>query len=103
MRRLAWSLAVIALVLAPDPARAQLFLASRPDPPFTIGPLAIRATVREGAATVPIVVTWSLLFPPNRKPADAAQDLFLLWPGEVLNDAPEQKPDAALARYVTDQ
>ncbi len=103
MRRLAWSLAVIAFVLAPDPARAQLFLASRPDPPFTIGPLAIRATVREGAETVPIVVTWSLLFPPNRKPADAAQDLFLLWPGEVRNDAPGQKPDPALARYVTDQ
>jgi hypothetical protein len=103
MRRLAWSLAVVALVLAPDPARAQLFLASRPDPPFTIGPLAIRATVREGAEAVPIVVTWSLVFPPNRKPADSAQDLFLLWPGEVRNVAPDQKPDPTLARYVTDR
>jgi len=103
MRQLAWSLAVIALVLAPDPARAQLFFASRADPPFTIGPLAIRATVREGAETVPIVVTWSLLFPPNRKPADSAQDIFLLWPGEVRNVAADQKPDPSLARYVTEQ
>ncbi len=103
MRRLAWSLAVLALVLAPDPARAQLFLASRPNPPFTIGPLTVRATIREGPGPVPIVVVWSLLFPPNRKPADAAQDLFLLWPGEIGSDLPGQKPDPVLARYVTDQ
>ena len=53
MRRLAWLLTVTALVLTPAPARAQLFVAARPDPPFTIGPLAIRATVREGAGSVP--------------------------------------------------
>jgi hypothetical protein len=103
MRRLAFTLAVVALVLAPAPAWAQLFLASRPDPPFTIGPLMIRATVREGPGPVPVVVAWSLQLPANRRSADVAQDLFLLWPGEVSNDAPEQKPDVALARYVTDQ
>ncbi len=103
MRRHAFTLALVALVLAPAPARAQLFVASRPDPPFTIGPLMIRATIREGPGPVPVVVAWSLQLPANRRPADVAQDLFLLWPGEVSNDAPEQKPDAALARYVTDQ
>ena len=103
MRRFAFTLSVVALVLAPAPARAQLFVASRPDPPFTIGPLMIRATVREGPGPVPVVVAWSLQLPANRQPADVAQDLFLLWPGEVSNDVPEQKPDAALARYVTDQ
>ena len=102
MRRLVWSLAV-ALLLAPAPARAQLFIASRPDPPFTVGPLMVQATVREGPGPVPVVVAWSLQLPANRRAADVAQDLFLLWPGEVGNDAPEQKPDAALARYVTDQ
>ncbi len=103
MRRLAWSLAVVALVLAPASARAQLFVASRPDPPFTIGPLMIRATVREGAGPVPVVVAWSLLLPPSQRPGDAAQDLFLLWPGEVVNDLPEPPRDAALARYVAEQ
>ncbi len=103
MGRTAWLLAVAALVLAPTAARAQLFVASRPDPPFTLGPLMIRATVTEGVGPVPVVVSWSLLLPPTQRPADAAQDLFLLWPGEIVNDLPEQQRDAALARYVADQ
>lgn len=103
MRRLAWSLAVALCFLAPVPAQAQLFLASRPEPPFTIGPLMVNATVREEAGPIPVVVTWGLLLPPDRQAADVAQDIFLLWPGEIRNDAPTRKPDAALARYVTDR
>jgi len=102
MRRLGWSLAV-ALLLAPVPAQAQLFLASRPEPPFTVGPLMVSATVREEAGPVPVMVTWSLLLPPDRRAADVAQDIFLLWPGEIRNDDPAQKPDAALARYVAER
>jgi hypothetical protein len=102
MRRFAWSLAV-ALLLAPVPAQAQLFLASRPEPPFTVGPLMVSATVREEIGPVPVVVTWSLLLPPDRRAADVAQDIYLLWPGEIRNDDPAQKPDAALARYVTER
>jgi hypothetical protein len=103
MRRLAWLLTVTALVLTPASARAQLFVAARPDPPFTIGPLAIRATVREGAGPVPVVVAFSLQPSPDQKSVDPGQDLYLLWPGEVVNAIPGQKPDAALARYVTDR
>ena len=103
MRRLAWCLTVVALILAAAPARAQLFVASRPDPPFTIGPLMVRATVTEGPGPVPVVVGFSLQLAPNRSPADVAQDVFLLWPGEVVNAAPDRKADATLARYVTDQ
>jgi hypothetical protein len=103
MRRLAWSLAVVALVLLPAPARGQLFFASRPDPPFTIGPLMVHATVGEGVADVPIVVSWSLLLAKSKRPTDVAQDLFLLWPGEIRSGAPDQKPDPTLARYVTDK
>lgn len=103
MRRLASSLAVFGLLLAPAPVQAQLFLASRPEPPFTVGPLMVRATVREAPGTVPVVVTWSLRVPPERRAADVAQDIYLLWPGEVRNDVPDGKPDAALARYVTEQ
>lgn len=103
MRRLAWCCSLVALTVAPAPAGAQLFVASRPDPPFTIGPLMVRATVREGPGPVPVVVGFSLQLPPDRKAPDVAQDVFLLWPGEVVNDAPDRKPDAALARYVVDQ
>ncbi|HWO06185.1 MAG TPA: hypothetical protein VNQ54_15400, partial [Methylomirabilota bacterium] len=103
MRRLAWCLTVVAIILAAAPARAQLFVASRPDPPFTIGPLMVRATVTEGPGPVPVVVGFSLQLAPNRSPADVAQDVFLLWPGEVVNAAPDRKADATLARYVTDQ
>jgi hypothetical protein len=103
MRRLAWLLPVAALVLTPASAGAQLFVSARPDPPFTIGPLMIRATVREGPGPVPVVVAFSLQQAPDQKSGDPAQDLFLLWPGEVVNALPDQKPDAALARYVTDQ
>jgi hypothetical protein len=103
MHRLAWLLTVSALMLTPASAGAQLFVAARPDPPFTIGPLAIRATVREGPGPVPVVVAFSLQLPPDQKSADPSQDLYLLWPGEVVNAMPAQKPDAALARYVTEQ
>ncbi|HJR01047.1 MAG TPA: hypothetical protein VKA83_05415, partial [Methylomirabilota bacterium] len=90
MPRLAWSLAVALLLLAAGPVQAQLFLASRPDPPFTVGPLMVSATVREEAGPVPVVVTWSLVLPPDRQAADVAQDIYLLWPGEIRNDAPTQ-------------
>ena len=91
MRRLAWCLTVLALILAAAPARAQLFVASRPDPPFTIGPLMVRATVTEGPGPVPVVVGFSLQLAASRRAADVAQDLFLLWPGEVIDALPGQK------------
>ncbi len=103
MRRLLVLVVLAALSLAPAPASAQLFVASRPQPPFTIGPLMVRATVSEGAGPVPVMVSFSLQLPPNHPAADVAQDLYLLWPGEVVNTAPGKKPDATLARYVTDQ
>ena len=91
-------------LLAAAPARAQLFVASRPDPPFTIGPLMVRATVTEGPGPVPVVVGFSLqLASEPAAPPTSAQDVFLLWPGEVVNAAPDRKADATLARYVTDQ
>jgi len=103
MRRLAGWCSLVALLLAPAPAGAQLFVASRPDPPFTVGPLMVRATVREGPGPVPMVVGFSLQLAPDRKATEIAQDVFLLWPGEVVDAAPDRKPDAMLARYVVDQ
>jgi len=94
--------AVLLLLLAPAAARAQLFFASRPEPPFTIGPLVIRANVVEGSSAVTVNVLWSLVIPANLRPTDVAQDLYLLWPGEVQIHAALGKPDPTLARYVED-
>ena len=81
------ALAASLALSAPVPARAQLFIASRPDPGFTIGPLTLRANVTEGTGPVTVDVLWSIVLPPGRSAADAAQDVYLLWPGEVTADA----------------
>jgi len=73
-----WLLAASVVLLAPAPAGAQLFFASRPDPPFTIGPLMIRARVNEGASAVTVNVLWSLVIPASLRRDDVAQDLYLL-------------------------
>jgi hypothetical protein len=91
------------LVFAAPPARGQLFLASRPDPPFAIGPLIVRATVTEGATAVTINVLWSLAIPSAVRPADVAQDLYLLWPGEIQGVADGGQADAALTRYIEER
>src|SRR5258708_25425179 len=93
MRGLAWSLAVaLLLLLAPAPVQAQLFLASRPEPPFTVGPLMVSATVREETGPVPVVVTWSLLLPPDRQAADVAQDIYLPGPARSGTTRPPRNP-----------
>jgi hypothetical protein len=92
--------AVIVLSMA-EPARAQLFLASRPQAPFTVGPLYVRASVSPKPGPVGIDVFWSLVVAPGRDVADHAQDLYLLWPGSVHGDPKVGAPDPALARHVT--
>src|SRR5262245_18980946 len=99
LTRLAAGLAL----LAPVPASAQLFLASRPEPPFTIGPLMIRARVGEGVSDATVNVLWSLVIPASLRAADIAQDLYLLWPGEVEGEGNLGKPDPALDRYVEER
>jgi hypothetical protein len=90
-------------LLVPGVARAQLFFASRPEPPFTIGPLMIRAKIDEGVSTVTIHALWSLVFPTSVRPADIAQDLYLLWPGEMEADPALGKADPALARFAEER
>src|SRR5262249_38665360 len=91
------------LALAPSAASAQIFIASKPAPGFTIGPLTIRASVDEAAGPVRVDVLWSIVLPPDRSPAEAAQDIYLLWPGEIVGDATPGQKDAALAKYVEAQ
>lgn len=97
-------LAASVLVGSAGTAGAQLFIASRPDPPFTVGPLMIRGRITEGVSAVLVHVLWSLVMPADVRPADVAQDLYLLWPGEVESLTPAaSKPDPTLARYVADR
>jgi hypothetical protein len=79
---------------------AQVFLAERPGPEFTIGPLFLRATVAPDLGPVVVEVLWGLVIPSERSATDLAQDLYLLWPGEVASDAPGAAPDPALKRFV---
>jgi len=81
---------LLALLLSavPGAAGGQVFIASRPHPDFQIGPLFVSASVKPadveaGRAPLSVTVSWSLVLPSSRKVADVAQDLYLMWPGEV--------------------
>ena len=93
-------IAALALVLAPAHAHAQIFIASRPDPPFAIGPLSIRATVTPSLTSVELEVRWALDIPPGKSRAGIEQDIFLLWPGEITSPQGRAAGDRALAQYV---
>lgn len=83
MSRTAWILALALAAAAPDLAHGQVFLASRPNPGFTIGPLFVQATVTPDAEVVTLDVLWSLVIPPTTAGASVEQDLYLLWPNKV--------------------
>ena len=94
-----------ALLLASLPAesRAQVFMASRPNPPFTIGPLYVRASVAPEQAELPVDVTFSLVIPPGTPPASVEGDLFLLWPSALVPVPELGAGDPALAKYVEER
>ena len=85
-------LALLLLSAVPANAYAQVFIASHPQPEFNIGPLFLSASVGKqnlenvdrGPSSLTVSVSWSLSLPPHRRSADIAQDLYLLWPGEVV-------------------
>jgi hypothetical protein len=95
-----WILLACLLCGAPSAADAQVFLASRPDPAFTIGPLVLRAGLGSKLGPVTVEILWSLVLPPARGTAVVPQDLYLLWPTAVSVDATVGRPDPELARYV---
>ncbi|HET8578670.1 MAG TPA: hypothetical protein VFO18_16360 [Methylomirabilota bacterium] len=95
-----WLLAALLILSAPATARAQLFFATRPDPPFEVGPLSIRAHVTPDLGPVEVHVLWSLELPASASASGIEQDLYLLWPGEVHGELAGEKPDPALSRYV---
>lgn len=88
------------LAAAPAGASAQVFLAERPHPEFTIGPLFVRGAVTPGQSAMRVELLWSLVIPATRSAADIEQDLFLLWPGEVTGPG---AIDEGLSRFVEER
>jgi hypothetical protein len=93
--------ALAALVLAAQPAAAQLFFSSEAGSAFRIGPLIIRASVAPGSEATDINVLWSVILP-SRQASVRPQNLYLLWPGEVTGSGQTGKPEPALAKAVAD-
>src|SRR5215813_5976211 len=98
--------ALLPLFAVPDCAHAQVFIAWHPLPEFGIGPLFVSASVgtqnlenldRGGSS---VSVSWSLTLPPKRRAADIAQDLYLLWPGEIVGTTGAAGADPSLVRQV---
>jgi hypothetical protein len=73
-----------AVTVAPAPVGAQVFFASRPHPGLAVTPLFIVADLSSDAADVPVEIMFSLMIPPDRSALELEQDLYLLWPGEVV-------------------
>jgi hypothetical protein len=92
------ALVLLAVATVPGAAVAQVFLASTPQPRFSVGPVFVRAAVDRGLGPVAIDVHWSLVWPPGAAPD--GQDLYLLWPGAVTGETSLGKPEPALARFV---
>jgi hypothetical protein len=91
---------LLALGATPGVGQAQVFLASRPHPDFAVGPLLIVAGVRPDLGPVSVRVSFGLTLPPNARPEDVQQDLFLLWPAEVATGSAPGAPDPTLRAYV---
>ncbi len=92
--------AVCAAVATPAPGHAQVFLASRPHPDFMIGPLFVVASVSPGVPHVMVNLSWSLTTGPVTSKADIGQDLYLLWPAEVVESTAPGPAEPQLVREV---
>jgi hypothetical protein len=100
--------ALLLLCAVPGRADAQVFIASHPQPEFSIGPLFVTASVgpqnvenlASGPSSLAVSVSWSLTLPAHRGAGDLAQDLYLLWPGEVVGTAGATGADPSLIHQV---
>ena len=78
------SILAVAALAAPVAAHAQIFVAARPNPQFTVTPLFIVASIASNTPDVPVEVIFSVMIPPASSALDHQQDIHLLWPGEVV-------------------
>jgi hypothetical protein len=97
--------ALLSLGLAPAIAAAQVFIATKPHPEFWIAPVLITANVDrtnvEGrVGPLKIMVSFSVAPPPAREPSEFAQDIYLLWPGELVGQDGADGADPTLVKEV---
>jgi hypothetical protein len=92
-------LLVAVALMTPATVGAQVFLATKPNPDFKIGPVFIRASIDPSLGPVTVDVLWTLAVPPTRSALGLEQDLYLLWPAEIRSEG-SAVGDAALADYV---
>ena len=97
----AWVLTALLLSAAPGAAHAQTFFAERPAPAFTIGPLFVRATVGPKLGPVKVDISFSIVVPAGQSVVD--QDLYLLWPGEIVAEPGIGPGEPALEKDVADR
>ena len=90
------ALAVLLSAAMPAVTHGQVFLASRPNPEFLVGPLFVVANVSPGLGPVTVNLSWSLTTKPTRRPVDIQQDLYLLWPAEVAESTAPGPAEPAL-------
>jgi hypothetical protein len=89
--------------LVPPASEAQVFLASKPHPGFTVGPLYIRASVTPELGDLVVDVFFGLVLPPGAPASAAEGDLVLLWPGAVVPVPELGAVDPAVVRYVEER
>jgi hypothetical protein len=84
---LAAALLVVTLVTAASSVEAQVLFASRPRSGLVVTPLFVVANLASDAsdaADVPVEILFSLMVPAGRSALEFEQDLYLLWPGEIV-------------------
>jgi len=96
---------LLSLGLAPAAVSAQVFIASKPHPEFWIAPVFITANIdRKDVADNPrplmLQVSFSVAPPPARDPSEFAQDIYLLWPGQLVGTDGADGADPTLVRQV---
>jgi len=93
-------IAALLLVGAPAAAPGQVFLATDPHPPFSIGPFFVVANVTPDLRSVAVRLSFSLTFPPPARAEDMRQDLYLLWPAELAEATAPGPAEPGLRRFV---
>lgn len=91
---------VFAALVTPVPGHGQVFLASRPHPDFMIGPLFVVVSVSPGVPDVTVNLSWSLTTGPITRKAAIEQDLYLLWPSEIVEGTVPGPAEPQLVREV---
>lgn len=94
------AMAAFLCAAAPAVGHGQVFLASRPHPEFLVGPLFVVANVAPGLGPVTVNLSWSLTAKPGHRAADIKQDLYLLWPAEVVESTAPGPAEPELAREI---